>query len=109
MATLRSTDLLTLNGQDLRREPIEARKIALGRLVRPPHGGIRLVEHLELDDGQMIFNHACTLGCEGIVSKRVGSRYMSGRSRDWIKVKNPAAPAVRRLEEENWDGWKKSR
>jgi hypothetical protein len=33
---------------------------------------------------------------EGIVSKRIGSRYRSGRSRDWLKMKNPAAPAVRR-------------
>ena len=38
--------------------------------------------------------HACLLGCEGIVSKRKNSRYRSGRSRDWVKSKNPAAPAV---------------
>ena len=43
------------------------------------------------------------LGCEGIVSKRLGSRYRSGRSPDWLKFKNPAAPAVRRREaEEDW-------
>jgi integrase len=40
-----------------------------------------------------IFLHACQLGCEGIVSKRLGSRYTSGRTDNWIKVKNPAAPA----------------
>jgi len=57
---------------------------------------------LEFDDGEMIFRHACRLGCEGIVSKRVGSRYVSGRSRDWMKVKNPDAPAVRREAEEDW-------
>src|SRR5258707_9949403 len=33
---------------------------------------------------------------EGIVSKRLGSRYRSGRSTDWLKSKNPAAPAVKR-------------
>jgi ATP-dependent DNA ligase len=43
-----------------------------------------------------------TLGCEGIVSKRVGSRYVSGRTDSWIKVKNPAAPAVKREAGENW-------
>ena len=37
----------------------------------------------------------------GIVSKRLGSRYRSGRSPDWLKVKNPAAPAVRREAEED--------
>jgi hypothetical protein len=40
------------------------------------------------------FRHACQLGLEGIVSKRLGSRYTSGRSRDWLKFKNPAAPNI---------------
>jgi hypothetical protein len=60
------------------------------------------VEHLELDDGEMIFEHACQHGCEDIVSKRLGSRYVSGRTRDWIKVKNPNAPAAKREAEEDW-------
>jgi ATP-dependent DNA ligase len=38
---------------------------------------------------------------EGIVSKRPGSRYVSGRSKDWLKFKNPDAPAVRRETEED--------
>jgi len=42
-------------------------------------------------DGAMIFKHACALGCEGIVSKRLGSSYRAGRVNYWIKVKNPAA------------------
>jgi ATP-dependent DNA ligase len=46
--------------------------------------------------------HACKLGLEGIVSKRLGSPYRSGRSRHWIKSKNPAAPAVKREAEEDW-------
>jgi ATP-dependent DNA ligase len=46
--------------------------------------------------------HASALGCEGIVSKRLGSRYVSGRSRDWLKFKNPDAPAVKRAFEEDW-------
>ena len=44
----------------------------------------------------LVFEHPCLLGCEGIVSKRKGSRYRSGRSRDWVKIKNPAAPAATR-------------
>jgi ATP-dependent DNA ligase len=39
---------------------------------------------------------------EGIVSKRLGSRYRSGRSKDWLKFKNPDAPAVKREVEEEW-------
>ena len=43
------------------------------------------------------------------MSKRKGSRYTSGRTRDWIKVKDPAAPWATRLEEEDWDGRRQRR
>jgi ATP-dependent DNA ligase len=56
------------------------------------------------DPGPVVFEHACKLGCEGIVSKRRGSRYARGRSSNWLKVKNPDAPAVRREREEHWGG-----
>jgi bifunctional non-homologous end joining protein LigD len=46
--------------------------------------------------------HKSQLGLEGIVSKRRNSSYRSGRSSDWIKSKNPSAPAVRREAEEEW-------
>jgi len=51
---------------------------------------------------------AFKLGLEGIVSKRLGSRCRSGRSKDWLKFKNPEAPAVKREAEEEWGkrGWK---
>ena len=42
------------------------------------------------------------MGLEGIVSKRLGSTYRSGRSPDWLKFKNPEAPAVKREAEEDW-------
>jgi bifunctional non-homologous end joining protein LigD len=54
------------------------------------------------DDGDLVFRHACKVGLEGIVSKRLGSRYR--RSPDWLKMKNPDAPAVKREAEEDW-GW----
>ena len=88
-------------GEDLRRSPIEQRKRKLGKLVRGPHPGIALNEHYE-GDGEIVFTHACKLGCEGIVSKRLGSPYRSGRSPLWVKVKNPKAPAVKREAEEDW-------
>jgi len=50
----------------------------------------------------VVFRHACQLGFEGIVSKRLGSPYRSGRSRHWIKSKNPKHPAVKREVEEDW-------
>jgi bifunctional non-homologous end joining protein LigD len=49
-----------------------------------------------------VFRQACKLGLEGIVSKRLGSPYRSGRSQNWIKSKNPATPAVKREAEEGW-------
>jgi ATP-dependent DNA ligase len=52
-------------------------------------------EHIEAD-GPTVFAHACKMGLEGIVSKRKGSPYRSGRSPDWLKMKNPDAPAVKR-------------
>jgi bifunctional non-homologous end joining protein LigD len=41
-----------------------------------------------------VFRHACKMGLEGIVSKRLAAPYRSGPSRDWIKVKNPESPAM---------------
>lgn len=100
-ACLIAFDLLELNGEDLRPRPIEQRKAALAKLLRRAGPGLQLCEHMT-GDGAVIFEHACRLGCEGIVSKRIGSPYRSGRSRDWLKVKNPAAPAISREAEEDW-------
>ena len=55
--------------------------------------GVRFNEHME-GDGETVFRHACKLGLEGIVSKRKDSAYRSGRSPDWLKMKNADAPAV---------------
>src|SRR5215831_12942117 len=75
-------DLLELNGQDLRREPIESRKRELGKLLRwSAQSGLQLNEHIA-EPGDIVFRHACKLGLEGIVSKRLGSCYRSGRSKD---------------------------
>jgi ATP-dependent DNA ligase len=51
-------------------------------------------EHIE-GDGPTVFAHACKLGLEGVVSKRKDSPYRSGRSPDWLKMKNPSAAAVK--------------
>ncbi len=45
--------------------------------------------HVEGEQGLKLFEHARALNLEGIVSKRVESRYRSGPSRDWWKIKNP--------------------
>jgi ATP-dependent DNA ligase len=71
------------------------------KLLRAPRAGITLNEHF-IGGGEIVYRQACKLGCEGIVSKRIGSLYRSGRSKQWVKVKNSAAPAVRREAEEDW-------
>jgi bifunctional non-homologous end joining protein LigD len=100
-AVLIAFDLIELDGEDLRRSPIEDRKRKLAKLARSPHPGIVLNEFFE-GDGDILFEHACKLGCEGIVSKRLGSTYRSGRSPHWLKIKIPHAPAVTREAEEDW-------
>ena len=100
-AVLCAFDLLELDGKDLRREPIEKRKMLLTKLLRGSQLSLVLNEHFE-EDGALVFSAACQLGCEGIVSKRLGSPYRSGRSSHWVKVKNPKAPAVKREAEVDW-------
>ena len=94
-------DIIELNGDDLRRDPLEGRKAKLEMMLGKAASGIRFNEHMD-GDGETVFRHACKLGFEGIVSKRLGSPYVSGRSRHWVKSKNPAAPAMKREAEEDW-------
>jgi bifunctional non-homologous end joining protein LigD len=94
-------DLIELNGDDLRPDPLEGRKATLEIILAKAGSGIRFNEHME-GDGETVFRHACKLGLEGIVSKRKDSAYRSGRSPDWLKMKNADAPAVKREAEEDW-------
>jgi bifunctional non-homologous end joining protein LigD len=94
-------DLIELNGDDLRRDPLEVRKATLASTLAKAGRGVRFNEHIE-GDGPTVFAHACKLGLEGIVSKRKDSPYRSGRSPDWLKMKNPDAEAVKREAEEDW-------
>ena len=68
-----------LNGDDLRRDPLEVRKATLASILAKAGPGIRFNEHIE-GDGPTVFAHACKMGLEGIVSKRKDSTYRSGRS-----------------------------
>ena len=100
-AFLYAFDLMELNGDDLRRDPLEVRKATLRSMLAKAGLGLRFNEHLE-GDGPTVFAHACKMGLEGIVSKRLSSPYRSGRSRHWVKSKNPKHPAVKREAEEEW-------
>ena len=58
----------------MRREPLEVRKATLASILRKSHHGLRLNEPLAHDCGLTVLQQACQLGCEGIVSKRLGVR-----------------------------------
>jgi len=94
---------LELDGKDPSREPLEVRKATLASLLRARLPGLQFNQHLT-HPGDIVLRHACAMGLEGIVSKRLGSRYVSGRTRDWLKFKNPEAPAVKREAEEDRAG-----
>jgi bifunctional non-homologous end joining protein LigD len=97
-AILYAFDLLELDGEDLRPVPLGERKARLAKLLGRKTGGIIFNEHTD-ENGATVFRHACKLGLEGIVSKRLSKPYQSGRSGHWLKVKNPDSPAMVRARE----------
>jgi bifunctional non-homologous end joining protein LigD len=100
-AILQAFDLLELDGEDLRPVMLGKRKARLARLLARAPPGIEFNAHTD-EDGATVFRHACAMGLEGIVSKRLTAPYRSGPSRDWIKVKNPDSPAMVRHREGTW-------
>jgi bifunctional non-homologous end joining protein LigD len=101
-AILYAFDLIEHDGEDMRNLPFLARKTALARLLRKTKAGILFNEHIA-EDGAVVFAHACRLGAEGIVSKKVDGAYQAGPCRVWIKVRNPASIAVQRERSELWN------
>jgi bifunctional non-homologous end joining protein LigD len=79
-------DLIYLNGRDLRRQPLIKRKAALQKLLAGAPEAVLYAEHLEVE-GRAVFEHACRMGLEGIVSKRIDAPYRSGVQESWLKLK----------------------
>ncbi len=81
-------DLMHLDGSDLRGEPLLSRRAALEDLLAraPQNPALRFSEHFE-EQGSVILDHSCRMGLEGVVSKRKGAPYRSGRGTDWVKSK----------------------
>ena len=79
-------DLLFLDGRDLRPEPLLARKKELARLLEGRRGALRYSEHFD-EPGQKVYERACRMALEGIVSKRKQAPYTAGRGQAWLKVK----------------------
>ena len=78
-------DCLAIEGHDLRRLPLLARKACLARAL-PPAGVIQAGDHLD-EQGEAFFAAVNEMGLEGIIAKRADSRYEGRRSTDWVKIK----------------------
>jgi bifunctional non-homologous end joining protein LigD len=98
-------DLLYLNGYDLRKLPLLERKTLLKKLVEKTD--IQFSDSFEVDGPEM-FQHACGIGLEGVVSKVRDSRYNSGRGNDWVKKtcaqRETLSIAGFALDGNKWDG-----
>ena len=90
-------DLIQHDGSDLRDLSLLEREQRLAKLLSKSTHAIRFSEHLD-HDGAAVFEHACRLGLEGIVSKRIDAPCLS---KAWLKSKNPASEAMRREREED--------
>lgn len=92
-------DVMMIDDDDVRNEPWTVRNKRLFKLLKRSKGGLHYSEPIITADGPTLFAHACKLGLEGIVSKRIDSTYRSGRVKTWVKTKNPQSPAALRIEE----------
>jgi bifunctional non-homologous end joining protein LigD len=95
-AFLQAFDILSIDGDDLRRLPLLERKAKLAALLADSYAGIvndGFVKAL----GAVVLAKAVQLGLEGIVSKKIDAPYRSGKSGDWIKVRNPDGHAAKRF------------
>ncbi len=89
-AVLFAFDLLMHDGDDLRDLSLTDRKRQFVRLIGRVRRAIRYSDHL-IGDGPTVFEHACRMGLEGIVSKRTDAPYRSGSPKTWLKTKIPAS------------------
>lgn len=81
-------DLLQLDGKDLTGRPLLERKQALQSLLSElaADSSLKLSEYV-VGNGHKVLEHICRAGGEGIISKRIGAGYRSGRNRQWLKIK----------------------
>jgi bifunctional non-homologous end joining protein LigD len=79
-------DLLFLDGEGTARLPLVERKDRLRSLFARPVRGLRFSDHV-VGDGPRFREHACKLGVEGVVSKRVDQAYAPGNRGLWLKSK----------------------
>jgi bifunctional non-homologous end joining protein LigD len=95
-AILYAFDLIKHDAEDMRNLLFLDRKNALAQLLRNTEAGILFNDHIA-QDGPVVFTHACRLGAEGIVSKKVDGTYRSGPCRLWVTPASPCSESVARF------------
>ena len=90
-------DVVAMDGEDLREQPLSLRKTNLARLLARRPDGIFLSDFEQGEIGPDLFRAACRMGFEGLVSKRRDRPYQAGRTKHWVKVKNRDHPAMVRV------------
>ncbi|MET3458087.1 DNA ligase D [Pseudomonas kilonensis] len=80
-------DMPYLNGMDLRKVPVQERRVALAAVLEPNQSPLLRFSDAFEDPPEALLNSACQMQMEGLIGKRVGSAYVSRRSNDWIKLK----------------------
>jgi bifunctional non-homologous end joining protein LigD len=93
---LYSFDLIEYNGDDIRGLPLHMRKANLEQLLRGRPEGIFVAPFEQGEIGPQLFEAACRMGLEGLVSKHRERGYRP-RTCDWVKVKNRSHPAYSRV------------
>jgi ATP-dependent DNA ligase len=95
-AQLYAFDMLAGDGEDPR-QLLSLRKINLARLLKRRIPGVFIAEYEQGEIGRDLFRVTCSMGLEGIVSKRRDRAYAPSKCRHWVKTKNPAHPAYSRV------------
>lgn len=93
-------DCLMVNGNDLRNEPLIFRKGVLKRILKKSPR-IRYTDHI-VQEGKELFITVEKLGLEGIVGKKADSRYVGGRTKEWVKIKTHVGTEVMKKRVETW-------
>jgi bifunctional non-homologous end joining protein LigD len=78
-------DVLYADGADVRALPIQERRAVLEGVLRW-RDPLRMTDRMTGDGAQLLAD-ACAEGWEGLIAKRLGTPYVSTRSRDWLKLK----------------------
>jgi bifunctional non-homologous end joining protein LigD len=93
-------DLLAVDNNDLRREPLLKRKGGLWSIITPtPH--LKVTEYV-VAEGEQLFSAISKLGLEGMVAKKADSLYTGGKTKDWLNIKTRAGKEAMKKRIETW-------